>query len=309
MAMPMRLPMSTLRPTSPAIAFAVAAAGVGTFSLMDAAMKDLSLSVGAYNAVLWRNLAGTLIAGMLFVATGQGWPARSNLRLHLWRSIIVAGMAVSFFWAIARLPLAEAIGLSFIAPVIALYLAAIMLGEKIGREAILASIAGLAGVGVILYGKFSGHYSSDALLGAFAVLFSAVLFAYNLILARQQAQAAGPIEIAFFQNLLTASVLALFAPWFLAPLVVAKLPMLLTAASLAIFSLLLMSWAYARAEAQILIPVEYTAFVWAVLFGWVFFDEPVTLATLIGTALIIGGSLIAARVKPAIVNHVEMASA
>ncbi len=276
---------------------------------MDAAMKDLSLSVGAFNAVLWRNLAGTLIAGMLFVATGQGWPARDNLRLHLWRSIIVAGMAVSFFWAIARLPLAEAIGLSFIAPVIALYLAAIMLGEKIGREAILASIAGLAGVGVILYGKFSGHYSSDALWGALAVLFSAVLFAYNLILARQQAQAAGPIEIAFFQNLLTASVLALFAPWFLAPLVITKVPMLLIAASLAIFSLLLMSWAYARAEAQILIPVEYTAFVWAVLFGWVFFNEPVTLTTLIGTALIVGGSLIAARVKPAIVNHVEMASA
>ncbi|WP_425231682.1 DMT family transporter, partial [Sphingorhabdus sp.] len=285
--------MSTLRPTSPAIAFAVAAAGIGTFSLMDAAMKDLSISVGAYNAVLWRNLVGTLIAGILFVATGQGWPARSNLRLHLWRSFIVAGMAVSFFWALAVLPLAEAIGLSFIAPVIALYLAAILLGEKIGREAILASVAGLAGVGVILYGKFSGHYSSDALWGALAVLFSAVLFAYNLILARQQAQAAGPIEIAFFQNLLTASVLALAAPWFLAPLVVAKVPMLLTAASLAIFSLLLMSWAYARAEAQILIPVEYTAFVWAVLFGWVFFNEPVTLTTLIGTALIVGGSLIA----------------
>mgnify|MGYP003382114918 FL=1 len=300
--------MSTLRPTSPAIAFAVAAAGVGTFSLMDAAMKDLSISVGAYNAVLWRNLAGCLMAGTLFLVTGQGWPARENLRLHLWRSIIVAMMAVSFFWAIAVLPLAEAIGLSFIAPVIALYLAAILLGEKIGREAILASVAGLAGVGVILYGKFSGHYSSDALWGALAVLFSAVLFAYNLILARQQAQAAGPIEIAFFQNLLTASVLALAAPWFLAPLVVAKVPMLLTAASLAIFSLLLMSWAYARAEAQILIPVEYTAFVWAVLFGWVFFNEPVTLTTLIGTALIVGGSLIAARVKPAIVNHVEMAS-
>ena len=301
--------MSTLRSTRPAVAFAVAAAGIGTFSLMDAAMKDLSLSIGAYNAVLWRNLAGTLIAGTLFVTTGQGWPARGNLRLHLWRSFIVAGMAVSFFWALARLPLAEAIGLSFIAPVIALYLAAIMLGEKIGREAILASIAGLAGVAVILYGKFSGHYSSNAMWGALAVLFSAVLFAYNLILARQQAQAAGPIEIAFFQNLLTASVLALAAPWFLAPLVTAKIPMLLTAASLAIFSLLLMSWAYARAEAQILIPVEYTAFVWAVLFGWVFFDEPVTLTTLAGTALIIGGSLIAARVKPSVVNHVEIASA
>lgn len=301
--------MNIARTTSPAIAFAVAAAGVGLFSLMDAAMKDLSIALGAYNAVLWRNLAGCLIAGALFVATGQSWPSRSNLRLHLWRSFIVAGMAVSFFWAIARLPLAEAIGLSFIAPVIALYLAAILLGEKIGREAILASVAGLGGVAIILFGKFSGHYSQDAFWGAIAVLFSAVLFAYNLILARQQAQAAGPIEIAFFQNLLTASVLALAAPWFLAPFVTAKAPMLVTAAVLAIVSLLLLSWAYARAEAQILIPVEYTAFVWAAGFGWLFFDEPVTATTLIGTALIVGGSLIAARVKPSAVNHVEIASA
>ncbi|MFN3749589.1 MAG: DMT family transporter [Sphingorhabdus sp.] len=301
--------MNIHRTTSPAIAFAVAAAGVGLFSLMDAAMKDLSIALGAYNAVLWRNLTGSLIAGALFLGTGQGWPSTGNLRLHLWRSFIVAGMAVSFFWAIARLPLAEAIGLSFIAPVIALYLAAILLGEKIGREAILASVAGLGGVAIILYGKFSGHYSQDALWGAIAVLFSAVLFAYNLILARQQAQAAGPIEIAFFQNLLTASVLALAAPWFLAPFVVTKAPMLVTAASLAIISLLLLSWAYARAEAQVLIPVEYTAFVWAIAFGWLFFDEPVTATTLIGTALIVGGSLIAARVKPAAVNHVEIASA
>ncbi len=301
--------MTLPRTTRPAIAFAVAAAGIALFSIMDAAMKDLSIALGAYNAVLWRNLTGSLIAGTLFVATGQVWPSRSNIRLHLWRSFIVAMMAVSFFWAIAVLPLAEAIGLSFIAPVIALYLAAILLGEKIGREAILASIAGLIGVAIILFGKFSGHYTQEALWGALAVLFSAVTFAYNLILARQQAQAAGPIEIAFFQNLLTAAVLALAAPWFLLPLVIAKVPMLVTAASLAIISLLLMSWAYARAEAQILIPVEYTAFVWAALFGWVFFSEPVTLSTLIGTAFIVGGSLIAARVKPAPVKDVEMASA
>ena len=272
-------------------------------------MKDLAIALGAYNAVLWRNLTGSLIAGSMFVVTDQSWPSRSNIRLHLWRSWIVAMMAVSFFWAITVLPLAEAIGLSFIAPVIALYLAAILLGEKIGREAILASIAGLIGVGIILFGKFSGHYTDKALWGALAVLFSAVTFAYNLILARQQAQAAGPIEIAFFQNLLTAAVLALAAPWLLSPLAVAKIPMLITAAALAIVSLLLMSWAYARAEAQVLIPVEYTAFIWAALFGWLFFSEPVTLSTLVGTAFIVGGSLIAARVKPASVKDVEMASA
>lgn len=271
-------------------------------------MKDLVLAVGAYNAVLWRNMLGSTLAGGLFIASRDGWPGRAALQLHLWRSIVVAAMAVSFFWALGRLPLAEAIGLSFIAPVIALFLAAVLLGERIGREAIIASICGLAGVAVILFGKFSGDYSDEALWGVLAVLFSAVVFAYNLILARQQAQIAKPAEIAFFQNLLTASILALASPWLLEPLPMVKLPMLAGAAVLAIISLLLMSWAYARAEAQILIPVEYTAFVWAALFGWLFFAEPVTVWTVSGTALIVAGSLVAARVKPSPVNQVEMAS-
>jgi S-adenosylmethionine uptake transporter len=284
--------------TSPAIAFAVAAAGIGTFSLMDAAMKDLVLVIGAYNAVLWRNMLGSTLAGGLFLVSRERWPGKAALRLHMWRSIVVAAMAVSFFWALGHLPLAEAIGLSFIAPVIALFLAAVLLDEKIGREAILASVCGLAGVAIILFGKFSGDYDDEAVWGVLAVLFSAVVFAYNLILARRQAQIAKPAEIAFFQNLLTASVLALAAPWLLEPLPMVKLPMLAGAAVLAIVSLLLMSWAYARAEAQVLIPVEYTAFVWAALFGWMFFAEPVTVWTVAGTALIVAGSLVAARVKP-----------
>ena len=121
-------------------------------------------------------------------------------------------------------------------------------------------------------------------------------------------QIAGQIEIAFFQNLLTASILALAAPWLLEPLPMAKLPILSGAALLAILSLLLLSWAYARAEAQVLIPVEYTGFVWAAIFGWLFFAEPVTVWTIAGTALIVAGSLVAARVKPQPINQVEMAS-
>jgi S-adenosylmethionine uptake transporter len=296
------------RTTSPAIAFSVAAAGIGVFSLMDAAMKDLVIALGAFNAVVWRNMIGSALTGALFVGTRQSWPASEVLRLHAWRSFVVAVMAISFFWALARLPLAEAIGLSFIAPVIALFLAAILLGEEIGREAILASIAGLGGVAIILVGKFSGEYDENALWGVAGVLFSAVIYAYNLVLARQQAQVAGPIEIAFFQNLLVSAVLMLAGPWLLMPITLVNLPMLLAAAALAIIALLLLSWAYARAEAQILIPVEYTAFVWAAVFGWMFFSEPVTVWTVAGTALIVAGSLVAARVKPHPVNQVEMAA-
>ncbi len=299
--------MAELHPR-PFIPFMVAAAGIGTFSLMDAAMKDLALSIGAYNAVMWRNSLGALLMGVLFVGTRQKWPPVHLLKIHLWRSIVVAVMAVSFFWSLTKLPLAEAIGLSFIAPVIALYLAAVMLKETIGKEAIWASLAGLGGVAIIMAGRLSGHYTMDHVWGAAAVLFSAVVFAYNLILARQQAQVAGPIEIAFFQNLFVALTLGLAAPWFLQPFRMSDAPMVGSSAVLAVISLLLLSWAYARAEAQILIPVEYTAFVWAAFFGWLFFAEPVTLPVLLGTALIVGGSLIAARAKPVPVNQVEVAT-
>ncbi len=299
--------MAELHPR-PFVPFMVAAAGIGTFSLMDAAMKDLALSIGAYNAVMWRNTVGALLMGVLFVGTRQKWPPLHLLKIHLWRSIVVAVMAVSFFWSLTKLPLAEAIGLSFIAPVIALYLAAVMLKETIGKEAIWASLAGLGGVAVIMAGRLSGHYTMDHVWGAAAVLFSAVVFAYNLILARQQAQVAGPIEIAFFQNLFVALTLGVAAPWFLQPIGMSDAPLVGASAALAVLSLLLLSWAYARAEAQILIPVEYTAFVWAAFFGWLFFAEPVTWPVLVGTALIVGGSLIAARAKPVPVNQVEVAT-
>ena len=299
--------MAELHPR-PFVPFMVAAAGIGTFSLMDAAMKDLALSIGAYNAVMWRNSVGALLMGVLFVGTRQKWPPLHLLKMHLWRSIVVAVMAVSFFWSLTKLPLAEAIGLSFIAPVIALYLAAVMLKETIGKEAIWASLAGLGGVAIIMAGRLSGHYTMDHIWGAAAVLFSAVVFAYNLILARRQAQVSGPIEIAFFQNLFVALTLGLAAPWFLQPIGMSDAPMVGASAALAVISLLLLSWAYARAEAQILIPVEYTAFVWAAFFGWLFFAEPVTWPVLLGTALIVGGSLIAARAKPVPVNQVEIAT-
>jgi S-adenosylmethionine uptake transporter len=134
------------------------------------------------------------------------------------------------------------------------------------------------------------------------------VFAYNLILARRQAQVSGPIEIAFFQNLFVALTLGLAAPWFLQPIGMSDAPLVGASAALAVISLLLLSWAYARAEAQILIPVEYTAFVWAAFFGWLFFAEPITWPVLLGTALIVGGSLIAARAKPVPVNQVEIAT-
>ncbi|MEA3390760.1 DMT family transporter [Sphingobium sp. CCH11-B1] len=292
-----------------AIPFAVCCLGVALFSVMDAAMKGLSLSIGLYNALFWRAVAGTLLGFALMLLTRQRWPTAAVLRIHLLRGSVVAAMAALFFWAIMRLPLAEAIALSFIAPLIALYLAALLLKEKVGRQAIGASLLGLVGVGVILSGRLQGHYAPDALLGALAVLASAVLFAWNLVIQRQQAQLATPIEVAFFQHLVMLGVFVLGAPvWLTIPPVEAA-PLVLLAALLAFTSLSALAWAYARSEAQRLIPVEYSAFLWAAIVGWLAFGERVTPATVAGALLIVAGCLIAARSKRPDMAHVEAGTA
>ena len=67
------------------------------------------------------------------------------------------------------------------------------------------------------------------------------------------------------------------------------------AAALAVTSLMLMSLAYRQAEAQRLVAIEYTAFIWAAILGWWFFAEAVTPRTLLGTGLIVLGCLVSAR--------------
>ncbi|MBL7373673.1 EamA/RhaT family transporter, partial [Escherichia coli] len=75
---------------------------------------------------------------------------------------------------------------------------------------------------------------------------------------------------------------ALPAPWLLVAPAPGQWPLVALAAALAVASLLLLSWAYARAEAQVLLTVEYTAFIWAAIMGWLFFREPLTLVTVAG---------------------------
>lgn len=282
-------------PKSIALPFTIACIGIASFTLMDAYMKGLSLAIGAYNATLWRTVAGTLLGGAIFLVRRHPWPALSTVRLHLLRGAIVSVMAVLWFWAIARVPLAEAIALSFIAPLIAIYLASLILGETVRPSALLGSLLGLTGVALMLVTRATGRYDEDVLWGMGAVLVSAVLYAANLVLMRKQAQIASPIEVGFFQNLTTFGFLSLAAPVFAVLPAVEHAPAIVISAGLALFSLMLLSWAYARAQAQSLVVVEYTGFGWGALYGWLFFGEAIGWWVLAGTALIVAGCYIAVR--------------
>jgi S-adenosylmethionine uptake transporter len=265
-------------------------------SAMDAGMKSLVLAVGVYNVVLWRSVlaAGASAAG--WGARSPSWPGRAALRLHALRALIVGIILITFFWGLARLPMAEAIGLSFIAPLFALFLAALLLGERIQAQAVWAAVLGVSGVGIILAGQFGGTaYTQDTLLGTLSILVSTVFYGFNLILTRKQAQIAKPIEIMFFQNLALLIIMGLAAPWLAVQLPQEYWLPLVGVTALSLSGQYLMSWAYARAEAQYLISTEYSAFVWAIALGWYFFGESVSWETLAGAALIILSCWIAAR--------------
>ncbi|TGQ71607.1 MAG: DMT family transporter [Mesorhizobium sp.] len=286
----------------------VCALAIFLLSAMDAAMKSLVIAVGVYNTVLWRSMLATVVAGAGWSAGPRSLPAPSVLRLHALRAVVVAIVLLCFFWGLARLPLAEAIGLSFVAPLFALLLAALLLGEKIQRQAIWASLAGIAGVAIIMAGQFGqSSYTRDALLGTVAVLVATVFYAYNLILSRQQAQVAKPVEIMLFQNLSVGVILGVAAPWLGVALPSNLWLPLAGVTALSLAGQFLMSWAYARAEAQYLIPTEYSAFIWAIALGFFFFDEAVTWTTLAGAGLIVASCLIATRSNPRLAEPIEAA--
>ena len=287
--------MATVRPSSTATAFAVATLGIALFSGMDAVMKHLALALGAYNALLWRTMAGAAFGGLVFFGTRSPWPPRAVLRIHLIRGSVGTAMAILFFWGLARVPLAQGVALAFVAPLIALYLAALILKEQIERRAILASLLGFAGVVVILAGQARAELGPDALRGSIAILCSAALYAWNIILMRQQAQVARPVEIAFFTSAIMTSGFLIAAPFLAVPPPVEELPAIAGAALLAFASLILLSWAYARAEAQYLVPVEYTSFIWAATLGLIVFAEPVRPLTVFGAAMIVAACVLAAR--------------
>ena len=270
-----------------------------TFSMMDVVMKAQSLAMGVYSAMFWRMVVGSALALSIYLPTFKQKPepiTRRGWHLHIARAVLATVMLYLLFFGLTRIPLAQAIGLTFLAPIIALFLARPMLGERIGNSAKLAAALGFGGVLAVVGGEIIANGSDSDLLGISAVLAFAVLYALNLILQRMQALIAEPPEIVFYQNVLVLLILLVAAPFALVwPANTNQWIGSALAALLAVGSLLLLSRAYRLADAQRLINIEYTAFIWAAIFGWLIFAEAVTARTLLGTGLIVLGCLIGSR--------------
>ena len=94
----------------------IATLGIMLFSMMDAVMKGQALAMGTYNAMFWRMLMGAICVSLLYLPTRPIAASGRVLKIHIIRATLTAVMAYLFFYGLTRIPLAQAIGLSFIAP-------------------------------------------------------------------------------------------------------------------------------------------------------------------------------------------------
>jgi len=283
----------------PVLAFAVALAAVAVLSTMDAVMKGLVLAIGLYATSVWRALVGVGLSSALYLPRRRQWPSLQIVRLHVLRGAVVTVMGLLFFFGLARVPMAQAIALTFIAPLISLFLASLTLGERVGRRTVAASLLAFSGVLVIVGGQASTRLGEGVLVGTFAILGSAVCYAVNIVMMRRQSLAAKPLEIGFFQNITVATLMVAAIPFLGPPTWPGDHWLgIVTVAIMSFTGVLLFAFAYARGEASYLAVTEYSGFIWAAILGWLIFAEPVSPYTLLGASMIVAGCIFAARDKP-----------
>lgn len=268
--------------------------GIALLTLMDAVIKAQMQQHPFLLALFMRFAMGGLCALAVLAVVRPPLPSRESVFGNLIRVPVVVVTAGSFFYSISVLPLAEALTLSFLAPVFVAVLGAMLLKERFDGRILQALAFGVAGMLIMVWPRLQGQVSG-ASLGVAAALFSAFAYAFNLILLRRIALKEHPAIIVAFQNLGPALCLAIPVSFVFVPMSAADLFAYGLAGALGVGGHLLLTSAFARAPASRLAPLEYTALIWASLLGWGMFGEIPLITTFAGAVLIVAGAVAVGR--------------
>jgi S-adenosylmethionine uptake transporter len=276
----------------PPLLIMVAAIAAG--ATMDATIKYLAQSNPVLMVALARYAFAAAISFGIWQRAGAPPITPAMWRAHALRGCVIAVSAVSFFWSLTVLSLAEAITISFVYPLIAPFVARALLGERVRPSAVVAAIIGFVGVLIAVTGAPSAQASPQHTLGLFAVLFSALTFALSMVLLRARAVSDGPIIVGFMASFIPGLIVAGPAIAFSPPPHLSDWPVFVLLGCIAALFMYLIAHAYARAEAQRLAPIHYTELVWASLYGWVLFHDTPRPQLYAGAAVIIAACLFSA---------------
>lgn len=262
------------------------------FSLMGVFVREASQSVGNEVVVFFRNLVGVAFFMPLLFARGFAPFKTTRIRSHVIRTCYGLAAMYCFFYAIAHLPLADAMIFTYAAPVFTPVLAWLWLREPLTRKMMILSLVGM--LGVILVGKPSGAlFSKLSLVGIAASLLAASAF----VSIREMSATEPTYRIVFYYALFSMLFSAVPLTWAWQPLNSQQLWLLLGAGLLASVAQFSMSKAYSLAPLGVIGPVAYSAIIFSGLIGWWLWNEVPDTASVIGALLIFSASLLSVTQK------------
>jgi drug/metabolite transporter (DMT)-like permease len=239
---------------------------------------------------LFYRQCGTAAAATAFVAVGPGFASLKTQRVwaHVGRMALgLSAMGLNFL-AFILLPLAEATTIGFSVPIFSVILAAIMLGEPTGKWRWGAVAVGFAGV-LLIVQPGSGDVP---LAGASVALVAALLTASVTIVIRKLGATERAATTVFWFAVSSLVPMGLLMPWFAVPHDLASWGILAGMAVAGGLAQLTLTGALRLAPVALIMPMDYTSLLWAVLLGSWLFGELPSPWTWVGAPIIIASGLV-----------------
>ena len=257
------------------------------FSCMGVLVREASATVNNENIVFFRNIVGVVFFLPLVLAKGLRPFKTTRIKSHLMRTSYGLAAMYCFFYAIAHLPLADAMLFTYSAPVFTPIIAYLWLKEPLTKRMLAFSLLGL--FGVILVAK-----PSDAIFGSLSLvgLAASLLAATAFVSIREMSDTEPAYRMVFYFAFFSTLISAVPLLWAWQPLDTAQLILLCSAGLLAALAQIIMSRAYSLAPPGLIGPIAYLAIVFAGIFSFVLWDEIPDLTSILGAVLIFSVSLL-----------------
>lgn len=206
---------------------------------------------------------------------------------HLLRSLMLIILAYAWFYSLTVIPLADATAIALCAPLCMTALSVVVLGDKVGPFRWAAVVVGFVGM-LLIIRPGSDVFTPMALLPALAAAGYATYMITNRVLRTTETITA----ITLYPQIAIFAVSAVLSPFVWQPMTWADFwPMAVTGICAGVGHLLL-TYAFRYAPPSILAPLDYTALVWAIIFGFVLFGQLPDAAVYGGMALIVAAGMV-----------------
>lgn len=258
---------------------------------MHAAVRHVSDGLHPFEITFFRCAFGFLVVVPWLARSGLGSMRTERFSLHLGRSAVnICGM-LTYFYALSIAPLAEITALSFLSPLAATALAALMLGERVGIRRWLAILVGFSGALIILRPGFA-----EVGAGQVLTLVSVCFWAFSLIIIKIMARTDSAVAITGWMSLLMAPMALVPAVFFWTWPTWNQLAWLLFIGIIGNIGQILMTQALKEADTGVVMPIDFFKLVWITIIAYVAFAEVPGIYSWLGGAVIFGaGAYLAVR--------------